>query len=304
MLDKKNSDLMVVQSNKLVEAHYKQEYSVQEQRTVLWLIGRVHREDYIYHQNNELKEIQISASDYAKLMDIPVSHVYRDAKQIGESLMEKVLSIKEPNGWLLVHWVSSMRYDNGVITVKIHPDLIPYLIDLQEKFTKFRLENILYLNSTYAIKIYQLLAQYATIGKKKISVDDLRSTLGITEIKTYKLYGDVKRKILEISKREINAKTDLTMDYEEKKVGRRVTEISFKITKKQTQEEQAKEMFKACVRQDKDEALNYLLKTCVSDEDFFRQNLVAPAFENFLQEKISNYEPKSSKPLQTTESTT
>lgn len=299
----KKTDLIVVQSNKLIESHYKQEYTVQEQRTILWIIGETHKEDYIYHQNNELKEIKIAAFDYAKLMDIPVKHVYRDAKKIGENLMEKVLSIKEDDGWLLVHWVSSMRYDNGIITVKIHPDLIPYLVDLKEKFTSFKLENILYLNSSYAIKIYQLLTQYKKIGERIITLDELRSTLGILELKAYVAYGSINKRILAISEREINEKTDITISYEEIKKSRKVIAVKFKIAKKQTQEEQAKEMFKTCVRQDKDEALNHLLKICVSDEDFFRQNLVTPAFENFLQEKVSNYEPKSCKPVQVFECT-
>lgn len=225
-------NLLVVQSNKLVEAHYKQEYTVQEQRTVLWVIGEIHKEDFIFHRNYELKKITISAVDYAKLMDIPVRHVYRDAKKIGEKLMEKVLAIKENDGWLLVHWVSSMEYKDGVITVDIHPKLIPYLIDLKEKFTSFRLKNILYLGSSHAIKLYQILTQYKTIGAREIKLDDLRSMLGISEIKTYELYNAIKRKILDISKREINAKTDITFSYKPIKQGRKVVAIQFKILPK------------------------------------------------------------------------
>lgn len=233
MESKKN--LLVVQSNKLIEAHYKQEYTVQEQRTVLWMIGEIHKEDFVYHEKNILKEIKISAVEYAKLMDIPVQHVYRDAKKIGKSLMNKVLAIENPasNSWLLVHWVSSMKYEKGIISLTIHPELIPYLIDLKEKFTSFKLENILYLNSSHAIKLYQLLAQYRTIGERQIMLDDLRSVLGIEEKKIYRLYGDIKRKILDISKREINAKTDITFSYKPIKPSRKVIGIEFKITPKQ-----------------------------------------------------------------------
>lgn len=229
-----NKNLVVVQSNKLIEAHYKQEYTIQEQRTVLWLVGRVHKEDYIYHRKNELKTITISASEYANLMDIPVSHVYRDAKKIGKSLMDKVLAIEdaESKSWLLVHWVSSMEYKNGVISVDIHPRLIPYLIDLQDKFTSFKLENILYLNSAHAIKLYQILSQYKVSGERTITLDDLRLMFGISEMKTYERYNAIKEKILEISQREINAKTDITFSYKADKDGRKVTSITFKITSK------------------------------------------------------------------------
>jgi len=292
------NNLVVVQSNKLVESHYKQEYTIQEQRTILWVISEIHKEDYIYHQSNKLKEIKISAVDYAKLMDIPVSHIYRDAGKIGEALMEKVIKIKEPNKWFLVHWVSSMTYENGIITVKIHPDLIPYLVDIKEKFTSFRLDNILHLNSSHAIKIYQILAQYAFNGKMIVSLEELRSILGILELKAYNSYGAIKRRILEISKREINEKTDLIISYEKIKTGRKVTSIKFKIIKKQTQEEQAKKIFKDYVKKSQNETLKHLLDICLSDEDFFRQNLVIPFFENFLKEKIKNYNPLSTSQLE------
>lgn len=227
-----NNNLLVVQSNKLIEAHYKQEYTIQEQRTVLWVIGEIHREDYIYHQRHELKTIKISALEYAALMDIPVKHVYRDAKKIGKSLMDKVLAIEdeESKTWLLVHWVSSMEYKDGIISVDIHPKLIPYLIDLKEKFTSFKLKNVLYLNSSYAIKLYQLLSQYKTIGEREITLDNLRSMLGISETKTYERYNSIKEKILEISKREINAKTDIIFSYKPIKKSRKVIAIQFKIT--------------------------------------------------------------------------
>lgn len=294
----KNNTSIVVQSNKLVESHYKQEYTIQEQRTILWALSEIHKEDYIYHKNKELKEIKITAFDYAKLMGIHVKNVYRDAKKIGDALMQKVLKIEEENEWLLVHWVSSMEYKDGIITIDIHPKLIPYLIDLKEKFTAFKLENILYLNSSHAIKIYQILTQYKSIGERTISIDNLRSSLGIDKLKTYLSYGAIKQRILEISKKEINEKTDLTVSYKEIKESRKVVAIKFKITKKQTQEEQAKKIFKDYVKQSQNETLNHLLDICISDEDFFRQNLVIPFFEHFLKEKVKNYSPLSTSKLE------
>lgn len=232
----KNQNLVVVQSNKLIEAHYKQEYTVQEQRTVLWIISEIHKDDYIFHKNHELKTITIPASRYAEIMEMPIRNVYRDARKIGKSLMDKVLSIEDPasKSWLLVHWVSSMEYKDGVITIDIHPKLIPYLIDLKEKFTSFKLQNILYLNSSYAIKLYQLLSQYKTIGEREITLDNFRSMFGISEIKTYDRFNSIKEKILEISKREINEKTDLSFSYKvDKKGTRKAVSLIFKITQKQ-----------------------------------------------------------------------
>lgn len=227
---------MVYQANELIEAHYRQEYTVQEQRTVMWIISEVHKINLFCKKDSgvfENKIIRISAQKYADMMEVSVYNIYRDAKKIGKQLMEKVISIENNNGWKMFHWVSSMEYikNEGLIEVLLAPTIIPYIIDL-EQYTEFRLENILYLNSSHAIKIYQLLSQYRKIGERIISVNDFRSILGISKLKTYEMYGSIKQRILEIAKREINEKTDLSFKYSEIKNGRKVDAIKFKITSK------------------------------------------------------------------------
>ena len=226
-------DNVVAQSNALINSHYKQSYTIQEQRTVLWVISEIHKEDY-FNGIYENKTISISSQKYAELMGISVKNVYRDAKKIGENLMSKVLKIETDKGWKMFHWFSSMEYikTESVIEVVVSSKIIPYIIELKGNFTKFRLDNILFLKSSYAIKMYQILAQYKSLGMRVIEVDELRSILGIESLKAYQLYNKIKSKILEVSKKEINKNTDLTISYEEIKKGRKVGSIKFKITDK------------------------------------------------------------------------
>ena len=287
---------IVVQSNKLIESHYKQQYTVQEQRMVLWVISEIHKEDYFSGEYRH-KTIKTSAQKYAELMDITVEDVYKRAQEIGDNLMQKVITIKtdkgENKGWEMFHWVESMKYENGTIEVLISPKIIPYIIDLKEKFTAFRLENVLYLRSAHAIKLYQILAQYKQIGEREITVDDLKSTLGISDEKTYKSFGDIKRRILEISKREINAKTDLIISYSLIKQSRKVVAIKFKITQKPNQETQAKKEFEKHLLQLPD---GNTIKTLFQTHGF-DQTLIKAKFKEFLIEKVINYDPESSKPI-------
>lgn len=224
---------LVIQANALIEAHYKQTYTVQELRTVLWLISEIHKEDYFLPQKYEHKPIEISVKRYAELMGISVKNVYRDAEKIADDLGSKRFTIRTSNGWVNLGWISSMEYKHveGVIKVLVAPDLLPYIIDLKQ-YTSFRLENILNLGSSHAIKLYQLLVQYKKIGERTIGLDDLRSILGISNTKSYSAYKSLKQRILEISKREINEKTDLIISYSEIKQVRKVAAIKFKITQK------------------------------------------------------------------------
>lgn len=227
---------LVIQSSSLIEAHYKQTYTVQELRTVLWMISEVHKEDYFKPQKYEHKAIEISAQKYGELMGINVKNVYRDAEKIANSLGSKRFTIHTPTGWINLGWISSMEYKHGEGTIKIlvSPDLLPYIIDLK-KYTAFRLENILNLGSSHSIKIYQLLVQYAWKGEQTVTLIDLRSMLGISNTKSYLDYKNIKRRILDAAKREINEKTDLVISYSEIKKARKVEAIKFKITKKQEQ---------------------------------------------------------------------
>ena len=127
------------------------------------------------------------------------------------------------------------KHTESIIRVLITPDLLSYIIWLKQ-YTSFRLENILNLGSSHAIKLYQLVVQYKAIGERRVSLDDLRSILGISNSKSYLAYKGIKQRILEISKREINEKTDITMSYSEIKKSRKVEAIKFKITKKQKPE--------------------------------------------------------------------
>jgi plasmid replication initiation protein len=221
---------LVVQSNSLIEANYKQTYTVQELRTVLWMISEIHREGYFNPKKYEQKSIEISVHRYAELMGISVKNVYRDAEKIANSLGSKRFTIRTSNGWINLGWISSMEYKHkeGMIRILVSPDLLPYIIELKQ-YTSFRLENILSLGSSHAIKLYQLLAQYKAIGERTITLDDLRSILGISNSKSYSEYKNLKKRILEVSKREINEHTDLTMSYSEVKKGRKVESIKFKI---------------------------------------------------------------------------
>ncbi len=290
---------IVIQSNKLVEAHYKQQYTVQEQRMVLWVISEINKEDYYARkekQKYKYKEIMISAQKYAELMDITVDDVYKRAKEIGDNLMQKVLTINTADGgWKMFHWMETMEYIKTTATIRvlISPAIIPYIIELKEKFTQFRLENILYLRSTHAIKLYQILAQYKTTKKRDITIDELKNMLGINEEKSYKQFGHIKERILEISQREINEKTDLIISYALVKQSRKVVAIKFKITQKPNQETQAKKEFEKYILQLPE---GNSLKATFQNYGF-DQTIVKIEFQKFLLEEILNYDPESSKPI-------
>ncbi|SEH31209.1 RepB family plasmid replication initiator protein [Magnetospirillum fulvum] len=51
---------------------------------------------------------------------------------------------------------------------------MPYLLDLKKNFTTVALKYAIGMKSTYAIRIYELLKQYAGIGSRLVSLAELR----------------------------------------------------------------------------------------------------------------------------------
>jgi plasmid replication initiation protein len=98
------------------------------------------------------------------------------------------------------------------------------------------------MESKYAIRLYQLLQRWAFVGKKRITVDELRLRLGARELDkngaiikdNLPAYKNLKQKALTPAVDEINEKRDLSVSFtEEKQKGSKaITALNFRIRKK------------------------------------------------------------------------
>ena len=97
VLAMKDTDL-VVKSNTLVSSRYKLEWS--EHRLVLFLISKIDKDD------EDFKEYVVSVSNMAKLMGLTDRDknlgggFYQRMEQAIQSLMSRVVTIREGKNWL------------------------------------------------------------------------------------------------------------------------------------------------------------------------------------------------------------
>jgi len=217
----------IVKSNALVEARYR--LSLQESQVVLWLLTQIRTED------EDFKIHKLKIADFAKIVGVRVDGKYDEMQQITERLMKRIVKIYEPEKkeYLQVAWLSSARYqtDKGYVLLEFSPQLKPYLLQLKSHFTKIEITDTLKIKSVYAIRIFELLLQYFNIGKRTNSLEEMRGYLGIKDHE-YKKYCDLKRKVIERAKTEINTKTNYDVNYDEIKTSRKVTAIEWEIKKK------------------------------------------------------------------------
>jgi Initiator Replication protein len=113
--------------------------------------------------------------------------------------------------------------------MRFDPFLRPYLLELKREFTSYKLENIVKLKSTYAIRIYELLKQYEKLKERTFPVKELRKILGVEDI--YPAYGNFKQRVLVPAQKELQKKTDIHFEIEEIKLDRKVEKVKFTIVK-------------------------------------------------------------------------
>ncbi len=222
-------DLIIRKPENLVKARYK--LSPLAIKFLSTIIANVKRGDDID------EEYILQVKDFQELTGQKTKRIYELIEEALEDLLKNPLKIplnKEETKFLMCNWVSSAVYDSGQVNFMIDKRLRPILLEVKEKFLKYRLENILPLKSSYVIRLYEFLKDVfnkeTRKGKKAekiFTIKEIREKLEIP--KSYR-YNDIKRFILEKAKAELAEHTDILFDYEEIKTGRKVTHLHFYIT--------------------------------------------------------------------------
>lgn len=214
-----NRNNFVTKSNRLIEANYK--LGVVEQKIILCLASNIQPTD------SDFKTYTLPIKEFTNLLGLRGTPKYTELRKITKELMQKVFEIRINKKVIQVAWLSYVAYNEseGTIDIRFDPFLRPYLLELKREFTSYKLENVVKLKSSYAIRIYELLKQYEKIQERTFLLSDLRELLGAENI--YPAYGNFKQRVLLPAQKELKNKTDISFKLEEIKNGRRVAKVKF-----------------------------------------------------------------------------
>ena len=227
---------LVVKSNRLVEASYR--LTLNEQRIILYAISRCREEQRGLFPN---EPVVITADAFAKQFpSIDKGHVYHQLKDAMDALYDRSVTLYETDedtGKEQVsktRWISKASYVDGAGRIKVvfTSDVIKYVTRLETEFTSYQLEKVGNMTSSYAVRIYELLAQHRDIGNRTLNMAWLRETFQIAPDE-YKLTTNFIRKVIEVAVDQINKHSDLTVSYKPVKTGRAITDFAFKIKDKE-----------------------------------------------------------------------
>jgi plasmid replication initiation protein len=94
------------------------------------------------------------------------------------------------------------------------------------------------MTSVYAVRLYEMLVQHLTIGKRQIEVVWLRTALCLNG--EYPRIVDFKKWVVNVAVAQINEHSDIEVSYVQRKAGRAVTHLDFKIKHKEEDKPKAK----------------------------------------------------------------
>lgn len=224
---------LVVKSNHLIEASYKLDLA--EQRIILMAIFMARESKNGITADSFLT---ISAHDFANLFGIDIKTAYDQLKSTAVTLYGRNILLRDihtPSGKereIRARWVSAIAYvpDAALIQIQFSGIIVPYITKLEREFTSYKISMVAKMTSIYAIRLYELLIQWGSIGSREIELDELKFMLGIQG--EYAAIKDLKRRVIDPAVTQISEHTDLTVRYENVKSGKTVVALTFLFEKK------------------------------------------------------------------------
>jgi len=220
---------LIVKDNALINASYN--LDLVEQRLVLLAIIEARETGKGINTNNAL---EVHASSYINHFNVEKHTAYTVLKQASESLFERRFSYQFTNvngniEHVKSRWVSEIRYIENEALIKLifSPSVVPLITRLEKHFTSYELKQVNQLSSRYAVRLYEILIAWRSVGKTPLfELEDFRNQLGIKKSE-YQRMELFKRRVLEAAILQINNLTDIIVKYEQHKNGRTIIGFSF-----------------------------------------------------------------------------
>lgn len=231
----------VTKSNALARAYYR--FGLVEKRIMETLVSQLHP----LRTDNQFQEIELAALTYAQAFSVDKKIAYRNLDKAVTGLMKKVISvsgegIEDDRIEFTLMARARYRKQEGKIICTFNPLVVPHLVGMTKKFTKYPLSQAVDFSSSYTWRFYELLISWAKpksetkgliAGWLTAEVAELREMLGVP--KSYS-WSKFETQILNTVQAELKEKANIHMDIERRKTSRRITHLHIRfIENQQTQ---------------------------------------------------------------------
>ncbi len=194
--------------------------------------------------------IKIPGKEIKKIMDTSSGSFYKQLQSAAHSLMNRKLGMSDPKKekFKYINAVMTSEYEDGIYSIRFHPDMKKHLKDLSVPFTRLSLEMVLKFKSVYSFRLYEIVKSYMFFANENTSGEytftknlaELKFEMGIINAQEKKVadileqqtspdydraaevakegmyasWGEFKRSALDVAVEEINDKSDIDVKYQ------------------------------------------------------------------------------------------
>lgn len=219
---------VVVKSNKLVQAL--QTLSLSETRLLQLAIVDARETGQGLSADEPL---ELNAIRYAQAFNVSPDAAYLALIEAEDSLFKRQFTITNDDGTLTKsRWIQDANYRKGegrilVTLTRVVVEHVTKIDGFEQYFTSYHLKKTADFKSVYAVRLYELLMQWKSVGKTPIfELNKFRSQIGVG-INEYTRMEAFKRRVLDIGMDQINKFSDISVKYEQHKKGRLIAGFSF-----------------------------------------------------------------------------
>ena len=220
---------LVVKHNDLVNAKYN--LNLSEQKVLLYAVSRIDT------SKEQFNIIEFDIKEFTELLgkEETKSKRYDEIRKIVRSLRAKeIILIDDKGEEFYAGWLANVKIapKTGKIRLKFDDDLIPYLLRLKERFTRYELKNVIYLESKYSIRLYEMMKQVEYRKHRQFTINEFKDILQLGDM--YSRFYDLEKRVIIPAIEEINEQkeTDIIIDYEVIRKGRKIDGLLFKVEPK------------------------------------------------------------------------
>ena len=244
---------LVVKSNFIIQKT-RFNMSLTEQRAIAYICSSILPENTLDNLSFEF-----NISRYGQICGLEKCEtLYSDTILALKNLTEKSTWLEDENGnKTLIRWLSRVEQNtsNGHIQIEIDSAVAPYLIGLKNNFCVYRLQNILNFQSRYSTKLYEYLKsdhdfqvglnddrthrqklKCPKVTIFQIDIDKFRELFLLENNKTYQNFAILSRRVIEPALEEINKYTDISVNWNQVKRGKKVIGLQFYVANKSVEE--------------------------------------------------------------------
>lgn len=215
------SKLVVAKDNRLIQASYA--LSISEQRVILLCIAKLDSRERI----PEDYSFTVSVDDLMRETGVSRENAKRDLANAVNNLYKRTIKLDSNEPDTELRWLFQKAFLNSgsEVTLYFSPPLLPFISELRERFTTYRLKDVTSFKCQYSIRLYELIMQRKDKNEFKVDVVWFRDILQLGD--KYPRVIDLKKYVIFPAIADINA-SNLQITFNQVKKGKEITHFVFK----------------------------------------------------------------------------